>query len=251
MRPDDHVHGSRLPVIGDGREVAVDAAVRSFDTTMIPLLHDFTGATVLVFGGGPVGARKTRRFAREAEVIVVSPDFADERFGDADLVRAAPEPGDVGDWLERCEPALVVAATDDDAINEAVARAAQERGVLVNRADRSGERDPGSVVVPATVREDPVAVSIATGGTAPALSKHLRREFEEQLSGAGEMARVCAALRTELRSRNVDPIRRRELVGDVVKSPDVWTDLRTGASKPSQVIEDVLSEERATERDLP
>ncbi|MFC6768071.1 NAD(P)-dependent oxidoreductase, partial [Natrinema soli] len=39
---------------------------------MIPLLHDFTNATVLVFGGGHVGARKARRFAREARVLVVS-----------------------------------------------------------------------------------------------------------------------------------------------------------------------------------
>jgi hypothetical protein len=39
---------------------------------MIPLLHDFTGATVLVFGGGTVGARKARRFASEADVVVVS-----------------------------------------------------------------------------------------------------------------------------------------------------------------------------------
>ncbi|MCL7417130.1 MAG: NAD(P)-dependent oxidoreductase, partial [Halalkalicoccus sp.] len=28
---------------------------------MIPLLHDFTDRTVLVFGGGRVGARKARR----------------------------------------------------------------------------------------------------------------------------------------------------------------------------------------------
>jgi precorrin-2 dehydrogenase/sirohydrochlorin ferrochelatase len=36
---------------------------------MIPLLHDFSGETVLVFGGGRVGARKARRFAREAKVL--------------------------------------------------------------------------------------------------------------------------------------------------------------------------------------
>lgn len=216
---------------------------------MIPLLHDFTGATVLVFGGGPVGARKARRFAREATVIVVSPDFADERFGGAERVRAAPDPEDVSRWLARAEPALVVAATDDEALNGAIVRAARERGALVNRADRAGEREPGSVVVPATVREDPVVVSISTDGTAPAVSKHLRRELEDQLAGAGEMARVCAALRTELKSRDVAPARRRELVGDVVKSPGVWTDLRTGTSNPFQVIEDVLGEVPSTAGD--
>ncbi|MDR9382052.1 MAG: NAD(P)-dependent oxidoreductase, partial [Natronomonas sp.] len=49
---------------------------------MIPLYHDFTDETVLVFGGGPVGARKARRFAREAAVVVVSPEFAADDYGD-------------------------------------------------------------------------------------------------------------------------------------------------------------------------
>ncbi|QRV13720.1 bifunctional precorrin-2 dehydrogenase/sirohydrochlorin ferrochelatase [Haloterrigena salifodinae] len=218
---------------------------------MIPLLHDFTGATVLVFGGGRVGARKARRFAREADVVVVSPAFTDRDFGSAELIRAAPTPSDVDDWIERIDPALVVAATDDAALNETVAEAARERGALVNRADRSGERDVGSVVVPATVREDPVVVSIATGGTAPALSKYLRQDLEETLAGAGEMARVCAELRTELKSRDVPPERRRAIVTDIVNSPDLWTALRTGASNYRQVIEDVLGEELYTGGDRP
>ncbi|MFC6716581.1 bifunctional precorrin-2 dehydrogenase/sirohydrochlorin ferrochelatase [Natrialbaceae archaeon GCM10025810] len=213
---------------------------------MIPLLHDFTDATVLVVGGGPVGARKARRFAREAEVVVLSPTFADASFGGAELVRAAPTPVDISDWLERTAPALVVAATDDEAVNEAVVEAARDRGILVNRADRAGERAPGSVVVPATVREDPVVVSISTGGTAPALSKHLRRELEETLAGAGEMATAVSGLRSELKARGVAPERRREIVTDVVNSEALWTALRSGTSNPSKVIEDVLGAELST-----
>ncbi|MFC4543029.1 bifunctional precorrin-2 dehydrogenase/sirohydrochlorin ferrochelatase [Halosolutus amylolyticus] len=218
---------------------------------MIPLLHDFTGARVLVFGGGPVGARKARRFAREAEVVVVSPAFADRDFGDSERVRAAPDPADVANWIDRVDPALVVAATDDEAVNAAIADAARERGILVNRADESGGRDPGSVVVPATIREDPVVVAVATGGRAPALSKYLRGELEETLSGAGEMATVCSALRSELKARDVAPTRRREIVTDVVTSPDIWTALRTGTSNCPQVIEDVLGEESTTDGDRP
>lgn len=218
---------------------------------MIPLLHDFTNATVLVLGGGSVGARKARRFAREAEVVVVSPDFADEAFGDAELVRAAPEPSTISEWIDRTTPALVVAATNDESVNEAAAEAARERGILVNRADHSGERDPGSVVVPATVRDDPVVVAVATGGTAPALSKYLRQELEQTLSGAGEMASVCSALRTELKAQDVAPSRRREIVTNVVNSPEVWTALRTGGSNPPQVIEDVLGKQLSAGGDRP
>ncbi|WP_254761957.1 precorrin-2 dehydrogenase/sirohydrochlorin ferrochelatase family protein [Natrinema marinum] len=218
---------------------------------MIPLLHDFTNETVLVFGGGPVGARKARRFAREAQVLVVSPAFADRDFGGAELIRAVPAPDDIAGWLERATPALVVAATDDAAVNEAVAEVARERGVLVNQADQSGERERGSVVVPATVREEPVVVSIATGGKAPALSKYLRQELEEHLEGAGEMARVCAGLREELKAREVPADRRRQVVTDIVNSPDLWTALRTGTSNCRQVIEDVLGEQPSTGGDRP
>ncbi|MCU4742942.1 bifunctional precorrin-2 dehydrogenase/sirohydrochlorin ferrochelatase [Halobacteria archaeon AArc-m2/3/4] len=210
---------------------------------MIPLLHDFSNETVLVVGGGPVGARKARRFAREARVVVVSPEFADVDFGDAELIRAAPEPEETDDWLERFTPALVVAATDDEEVNDAVVAAARDRGVLVNRADRAGdlERDHRDVVVPATVREDPVIVAISTGATAPALSKYLRQELEETLAGAGEMATAVSAVREELKDRDVPPDRRRKIVTDLVNSPAHWTTLRTGPSNSRQVIEDVFA----------
>ncbi|MFC4989199.1 precorrin-2 dehydrogenase/sirohydrochlorin ferrochelatase family protein [Saliphagus infecundisoli] len=208
---------------------------------MIPLFHDFSESTVLVVGGGSVGARKARRFAREARTVVVSPEFTDASFGDAELVRGAPDREAIEDWLERVEPALVVAATDDEELNGAVADAARDRRILVNRADRAGgDRGEGSVVVPATVREDPIVVAIATGGAAPALSKHLRRELEEEIEGAGAMAEFLGEFRTELKARGVAPDRRRKLVGDAVASPAVWTGLRTGAPNDRQVIEDVL-----------
>ena len=218
---------------------------------MIPLFHDFTNETVLVFGGGPVGARKARRFAHEARVVVVSPTFVDDEFDGAERVRAAPEADSIDGWLERFTPALVVAATDDGAFNEAVVETTRERSILVNRADRAGGREVGSVVVPATVREEPVVVAIATGGSAPALSRHLREEFEGHLDGAGEMAELLAGLRAELKARSIPHDRRREIVSDVARSPGVWTALRTGTANYVQVIEDVLEGETQTGGDRP
>lgn len=205
---------------------------------MIPLFHDFSGSTVVVFGGGAVGARKARRFVREAYVIVVSPAFTDLEFGGAERVQAAPEPADLSAWFERAGPAIVVAATDDAELNDAIEREARERGILVNRADERGGRDPGSVVVPATVREDPVVVAISTGGASPALSKRLRKRIEPELDGAGEMADLTAELRGELRS--LPPESRRAAVRAVVSSPAVWKDLRSKGTKRPQVVEDVI-----------
>ena len=223
---------------------------------MIPLLHDFAGSTVLVFGGGSVGARKARRFAREARVVVVSPAFAGETFGGAERIRAAPAPADVPEWFERVEPALAVAATDDERMNDAVARTARERGVLLNRADRSatgtGDSDGasasvGTVVVPATVRDDPVLLAVATGGTSPALSRYLRERFETEFAGAGAMARLSGELRERLREEGVSPGERRAAIRVVVRSERVWKALGDGGpnatTEATAVISDVLSTE--------
>jgi precorrin-2 dehydrogenase/sirohydrochlorin ferrochelatase len=208
---------------------------------MIPLLHDFDGETVLVAGGGSVGARKARRFAREARVLVLAPSFADADFGDAERIRAALAPESVAQWLDRTDPALAVAATDDTAVNDALASAARERGLLVNRADRAGERDAGSVVVPATVREDPVVAAIATGGTSPALSRHLRGRIEPILEDAGSMATLTGEIRTELRERGVDPGPRRDAVRAVVRSDAVWTALDRGSANARATAADVVA----------
>ena len=233
---------------------------------MIPLFHDFSGSTVLVFGGGRVGARKARRFAREARTVVVSPDFGDREFGSAERVRAVPGPMAVPGWFDRADPALAVAATDDGQVNDAIARAARERGVLLNRADRSTGDDPAEsdadsdrvgndgderareVVVPATVRDNPVTLAVATGGRSPALSRHLRERFEEEFAGAGAMAELSGQLRTELRERGVAPSERRAAIRAVVRSERVWKALGdsgpSGWTEAQSVIEDVLSGER-------
>jgi precorrin-2 dehydrogenase/sirohydrochlorin ferrochelatase len=231
---------------------------------MIPLIHDFTGRTVLVFGGGTVGARKAERFAREAHVVVVSPTFVDE-FGAADrrettheswqpssskpgieLVRDAPAPEDVVGWIDRVEPALVVAATDSEAVNEAAATAARARDVLINRTDRAGGRDAGSVVVPATVDDGSVTVAITTGGASPALSKYLREQVEEDIEGAGAMAELTSEIRAELKHRELPPAERRDAVRRVVRSPRVWKALRTGTTNARSVAEDVMRTDTTT-----
>jgi len=220
-----------------------------------PLYHDFAGETVVVFGGGSVGARKARGFDDAARVVVVSPAF-DERLRESaddtdanggegptvELVRAAPDADTVGDWLDRLDPALAVAATDDAAVNAAVESAALDRGVLVNRTDVSGERDPGSVVVPATVEDNPVTVALSTGGTSPALAKALRERIEAEIDGAGEMARLSGEIREELKSEGVAPEKRREAVRRVVRSRGVWKGLQKGRSNGRQEADTVIEE---------
>jgi len=231
-----------------------------------PLYHDLAGETVAVFGGGSVGARKAAGFDEAGRIVVVSPEFderlreladerdadqreADERDADegpdgpsVDLVRAAPDADEIPDWIDRLDPALAVAATDDAAVNAAVESAALDRGILVNRTDVSGGRDPGSVVVPATVEDDPVTVALSTGGTSPALAKALRERIESEIEGAGEMAALSGEIREELKAAGVDPEKRREAVRRVVRSRGVWKGLQKGRSNGRQEADTVIEE---------
>lgn len=141
---------------------------------MIPLVHDFSNERILVFGGGPVGARKTRFFAEETDVFVISPSFVSESFSDAERIRAAPSRVLIPHWIERIQPVLVVAATDDTSLNAAIEKAALSKNLLVNRADKAGPRDAGSVIVPATLREEGVVVSVSSEGKDPGLSRDVR-----------------------------------------------------------------------------
>ena len=221
---------------------------------MTPLYHDLAGETVLVFGGGPVGRRKADRFADETRVVVVSPGFEEGLLGLADgadadpapprveLIRAAPDATAVRGWIDRCSPALVVAATDDPAVNAAAEAAALDAGILVNRTDVSGGRDPGSVVVPATVEDGPVRVAISTGGRSPALSKALRQRIESEIEGAGAMAELSGDIRSELAEAGVDPADRRAAIRRVVRSEGVWKGLQKGRSNARTEAYNVIEE---------
>lgn len=210
---------------------------------MIPLFHDFEGKRVLVFGGGPVGARRARRFAREAAVVVVAPAFADADFGAASRCRAAPTPDEVPAWVDRADPTLVVAATDDGAVNDAVAAAARERGLLVNRADRAETGGARDVVVPATARDGPVVAAVGTGGRAPTLSAHLRADLETAVSGAGPMADLLAECRAALDEEGTPPDRRRAVLASVVDSAAVWDALEAGDADRARRTVRVLRDE--------
>jgi len=221
---------------------------------VIPLYHDFAGETVLVVGGGAVGSRKASRFAGEARVVVVSPAFADRLVDLAEgnpesveLARAAPDAEAVRGWVDRVDPALVVAATDDAAVNAAAEAAALDAGALVNRtdvsaADRSDGREARSVVVPATVEDDPVRVALSTGGASPALAKALRERIEAEIDGAGAMAELSGTLRAELKDQGVDPEKRREAIRRVVRSEGVWKALQKRDSYARQEADSVIEE---------
>jgi siroheme synthase-like protein len=75
--------------------------------------------------------------------------------------------------------ALAFAATDDRAVNRAIALEAKRRGIPVNVADCPEECD---FLVPARVRSGDLQIAISTGGRSPRLAAELRRKLESVLA---------------------------------------------------------------------
>lgn len=129
----------------------------------------------LVIGGGKVAARKvTGLLEAGAQVKVISPAVEPEI---ADLVRqgrllwdARPyHPGDLAGAF------VVISATDDPEVNQAVWQEAQLMGCLINVCD---DPERSNFIAPAVVRRGELVVTVSTGGASPALARHLRETLE-------------------------------------------------------------------------
>ncbi len=93
---------------------------------------------------------------------------------------------------------LVVAATDQEQVNEDVSRCAKKLGIPVNVVDRP---QLCSFVFPSIVDREPVCVAISTEGRSPVLARLLRAKFESQLpSSLGRLAELLGTYRGRVKS---------------------------------------------------
>jgi len=160
-----------------------------------PIQLNLGGRAVLVVGAGAVAARKlTRLVACGAKVSVVAPRCDDPVREMANEGRVILHERAFADEDVRAS-FLVIAATDDAATNERVARCARRAGALVLRADAPSDSD---FTLPSFVQTDHVDATISTRGEAPAASRRLGRELSLWLSAGpdrfvAEIARVRVA----------------------------------------------------------
>jgi len=193
------VYGQRLLRFPAG--AAVTAA-------LFPLFADLRDRPVLVVGGGTVAERKIEALRRAgAQVRVVAPTATpalrqQARSGQIDWQAEPFSPH----WLG--EPVwLVIAATGDSAVNQAVYEAAQSHGVFCNVVD---DAQRSSFQVPAVVERGALQIAISSGGGAPMVARHLRRWLESLLDDSwGHLVALFSRHRAGIRARFPDTGARR------------------------------------------
>ena len=182
----------------------------------LPILLDIRAQPCLVVGGGVIAARKTALLLRAGgQVTVLSPalDAAFDGYLAAGKVahRTAAFSAD-----EVTAYAVVIAATNDDAVNRAVAAAAKARHIPVNVVDQPALC---SFIMPSIIDRSPLIVAVSSGGASPVLARLLRARLETMIPASyGRLAALVGSFRDQVKAR-FTPAERRRFWERVLQGP--------------------------------
>ncbi|MDR0576535.1 MAG: siroheme synthase CysG [Candidatus Accumulibacter sp.] len=183
-----------------------------------PLFLKLAGQPCLIVGGGEVAARKAGLLLDAGAALTViaeelHPTLAEwSEAGRLSALRRAYRPGD-----ERGRR-LVIAATGDRRVNEAVFSACEAANILVNVADA---REQSRFIVPSIIDRSPLMLAVSTAGRTPMLARLLRARIEAWLPhGYGGLADLAGRLRGAVGRRFPnDPTARRRFWQRVLEGP--------------------------------
>lgn len=165
----------------------------------LPVFLRLDGRRVLLVGGGPIAWAKAEKLIEAgARITMVAPAFelgSDLGLDPARLsLRQRPFRDDDLDGQH-----LVVAATDDPAVQRAVVAAARARGIWINVVDVPELCD---FTFGASLRRGALDLVVGTDGEFPLLAQRLRDRLAGGISDrAGDALALLAAARLELRGR--------------------------------------------------
>ncbi len=181
-----------------------------------PISIDIENVNCLVIGGGKVAERKVATLlSYGAKVTLICPDITVKlnvmaKKGEIRHLNKCYEKGDCKGMR------IIIIATDSEPINREIAQEANSLNCLVNVVDQP---DISNFIVPATLRQGDLHISISTNGQSPALARRIREKLEKEfgmeyakfLELAGEVRRKAIAMIP-------DPEKRREFFFNLVDS---------------------------------
>lgn len=164
-------------------------STQALDRTFYMACLDLTGRRCLVVGAGPVALEKIEGLlacGANVEVVAKNAITSIRELQSGSSIQLVIKPYEVEDLNGAF---LVVAATSDPATQQQVYADAEARSMLVNVVDVPRLCN---FILPAIVRQGPIAIAISTSGASPALAKRMKREIAEFLGP--EHARLAELL---------------------------------------------------------
>lgn len=195
----------------------------------------------LIVGGGHIAYRKAVLLAKAgAKVDVLAPEI------DVNLLQLVQQ--SQGQYVQDVFSSstalrhyrLVIAATDDNRVNQQVFAACEAENVLVNSVD-----DPPHCrfMVPAIIDRSPLVISVASNGTSPVLSRQIRTQLESSIPhGMGKLAEFSGQWRAAVKQKIVNPDERRIFWEELYASPLKEQVFNDNLDAANQSIQHALAE---------
>ncbi|WP_297811936.1 siroheme synthase CysG [uncultured Methylophaga sp.] len=183
----------------------------------LPIFVDLKQRDCLVVGGGDIAARKAGLLLKaQARVTVVAPAIS------ATMQQLVDEKQLT--WLESRfdtqhvnSQRLVIAATDDEAVNDAVHAAATAKNILTNVADNPDKCD---FILASILDRSPIVVAVSSGGGSPVLARNLRARLETLIPpGYSKLGELVARYREAVKQKFGKMAQRRRFWESVLEGP--------------------------------
>ncbi|EHQ34158.1 precorrin-2 dehydrogenase/sirohydrochlorin ferrochelatase family protein [Methanoplanus limicola] len=228
---------------------------------MIPLIHDFTGKRVTIFGGGKVGFRKACYFSGESDLTIISGNFLPE-FGSIQAELLKRELSGLTDIQSDSNPpekyqqdekyaaekeksclnmeiseiirnsALVIAATSDKSVNNKIGDICRNEEIPFNNADGI----PGDIIIPSMIKGKNYTIAVTTGGKSPGISRHIRILLEENCKDLDGMIEITEETRKHLIETIENQNERNEIIREILSDRTAWEYLKKDKNSAREYI---------------
>jgi len=165
----------------------------------LPIFYDLKGQRCLIVGGGDIALRKADLLVRAGAILrVVSLDLCDAldeliQKNNGEYHQAAYS----SEYLS--DVTLVIAATDNSAVNIQVSEDGKQRGLPINVVDNPGL---SSFIIPAVIDRSPVVIAVSSGGQSPVLARLLRGKIESIIPASyGRLGSLVGRFREQVKAR--------------------------------------------------
>ena len=173
----------------------------------LPLFFKLEHRNALLVGGGQVALRKATLLTRAGAQVTVIAHRIDPEL--QELVEQHGGQAITGEYHSGLldEVYLVIAATDDDQLNERVHYDAVERHIPVNVVDN---QPLCTFIFPAIVDRSPIVIGISSGGESPVLARLLRAKLETWIpQGYSRLGKLVGQFRRQVKETFTSVERRR------------------------------------------
>jgi len=206
----------------------------------LPIFLNVKSKLCVVVGGGEVAHRKASVLRDAGAIIrVVAPELTAAFAGMPGMMHVA----------ENFQPAhldgaiLVIAATNDSAVNRQVSEQARVQNIPVNVVDHP---DLCSFIMPAILDRSPLMVAFSSGGASPVLIRMLRGKLETMIpQGYGRLAAFSARYRDAIKARIDNPIKRRMFWENILEGAVAEKVLAGDETSAQAMLESRLASEEA------